>query len=132
MEPHVVYARIDSGRLVLRASTQVPWHVRRIVARVIGISENKVRVIKERVGGGFGAKQDIVVEDVAGYLAWTTGRPVFFRYDREEEFIASRTRHAMEITVKLGAKRDGQPHRHPHAARRRHGRPTASTASPCP
>jgi putative selenate reductase molybdopterin-binding subunit len=108
MEPHVVYARIDGGRLVLRASTQVPWHVRRIVARVIGISENKVRVIKERVGGGFGAKQDIVVEDVAGYLAWKTGRPVFFRYDREQEFIASRTRHAMEITVKLGAKRDGK------------------------
>jgi putative selenate reductase molybdopterin-binding subunit len=108
MEPHVVYARIDSGRLVLHASTQVPWHVRRIVARVVGISENKVRVIKERVGGGFGAKQDIVVEDVAGYLAWTTGRPVFFRYDREKEFIASRTRHAMEITVKLGAKRDGR------------------------
>jgi putative selenate reductase molybdopterin-binding subunit len=108
MEPHVVYARIDSGRLVLRASTQVPWHVRRIVARVIGIPENKVRVIKERVGGGFGAKQDIVVEDVAGYLAWTTGRPVFFRYDREKEFVASRTRHAMEISVKLGAKRDGK------------------------
>jgi putative selenate reductase molybdopterin-binding subunit len=108
MEPHVVYARIDSGRLVLRASTQVPWHVRRIVARAIGISENKLRVIKERVGGGFGAKQDIVVEDVAGYLAWTTGRPVFFRYDREQEFVASRTRHAMEITVKLGAKRDGK------------------------
>ena len=108
MEPHVVYARIDSGRLVLRASTQVPWHVRRIVARAIGIAENKVRVIKERVGGGFGAKQDIVVEDVAGYLAWTTGKPVFFRYDREQEFIASRTRHVMEVTVKLGAKRDGK------------------------
>jgi putative selenate reductase molybdopterin-binding subunit len=108
MEPHVVYARIDSGRLVLRASTQVPWHVRRIVARVIGIPENKLRVIKERVGGGFGAKQDIVVEDVAGYLAWQTGRPVFFRYDREQEFIASRTRHAMDLTVKLGARRDGK------------------------
>jgi putative selenate reductase molybdopterin-binding subunit len=108
MEPHVVYARIDSGRLVIRASTQVPWHVRRIVARAIGISENKVRVIKERVGGGFGAKQDIVLEDVAGYLAWTTGRPVFFRYSREEEFTSSRTRHVMEVTVKLGAKRDGK------------------------
>jgi putative selenate reductase molybdopterin-binding subunit len=108
MEPHVVYARIDAGRLVLHASTQVPWHVRRIVARAIGISENKVRVIKERVGGGFGAKQDIVVEDVAGYLAWKTHRPVFFRYDREQEFTASRTRHAMEIAVKLGAKRDGR------------------------
>ncbi len=120
MEPHVVYARIDSGRLVLRASTQVPWHVRRIVARAIGIPENKVRVIKERVGGGFGAKQDIVVEDVAGYLAWKTGRPVFFRYDREQEFVASRTRHAMEIRVKLGAKSDGRLTGHPHAPRRGH------------
>lgn len=107
LEPHVVYAKVDSGRLVIHASTQVPWHVRRIVAHVVGLSENKVRVIKERVGGGFGSKQDIVVEDVAGYLAWTTGRPVFFRYSRTEEFIASRTRHLMEITVKLGAKRDG-------------------------
>jgi len=108
MEPHEVYALVEGGKLVLHASTQVPWHVRRIVARVVGLRENQVRVIKERVGGGFGAKQDIVVEDVAGYLAWTTGRPVFFRYSREEEFVASRTRHAMEIGVKLGAKRDGK------------------------
>ncbi|HET7839950.1 MAG TPA: molybdopterin cofactor-binding domain-containing protein, partial [Rectinemataceae bacterium] len=108
MEPHVVYAKIDNGRLVIHASTQVPWHLRRIVATAIGISENKVRVIKERVGGGFGAKQDIVLEDVAAYLAWKTGRPVFSRYSREEEFIASRTRHLMEVTVKLGAKRDGR------------------------
>jgi len=108
LEPHTVFAAIESGRLVLRASTQVPWHVRRIVAGIVGIPEHRVRVIKERVGGGFGAKQDIVVEDIAGYLAWTTRRPVYFRYTREEEFIASRTRHAMEITVKLGAKRDGK------------------------
>jgi len=107
MEPHSVYAKVEGGRLVLHASTQVPWHVRRIVSRIIGIPEHKVRVIKERVGGGFGAKQDIVVEDLAGYLAWTTGRSVLFRYDREQEFIASRTRHLMEITVKLGARRDG-------------------------
>ncbi|TXT50590.1 MAG: putative selenate reductase molybdopterin-binding subunit [Spirochaetes bacterium] len=108
MEPHTVYAYMDGGRLVLRASTQVPWHVRRIVSRAIGIPEHKVRVIKERVGGGFGAKQDIVVEDIAGYLAWTTRRPVYFRYTREQEFTASRTRHAMEITVRLGAKKDGR------------------------
>ncbi|MCE5257121.1 MAG: molybdopterin-dependent oxidoreductase [Spirochaetaceae bacterium] len=107
LEPHVVFATIEAGRLVMRASTQVPWHVRRIVAKAIGISENRVRVIKERVGGGFGSKQDIVVEDVAGYLAWTTGRPVYFRYTRKEEFIASRTRHPMEITVRLGARKDG-------------------------
>lgn len=107
MEPHVVYAKPEKGRLVIHASTQVPWHVRRIVSRAIGLPEHKVRIIKERVGGGFGAKQDIVVEDIAGYLAWTTGLPVYFRYTRKQEFRSSRTRHGMEITMKLGAKKDG-------------------------
>lgn len=107
LEPHSVYAKVEGGRLVLHCSTQVPWHVRRIVSRIVGLPEHKVRVIKERVGGGFGAKQDIVVEDLAGYLAWTTGRSVAYRLSRSQEFTASRTRHLMEITVKLGAKRDG-------------------------
>ncbi len=107
LEPHLVYTRMDGGRLVIHASTQVPWHLRRIVARVIGIPENRIRVIKERVGGGFGAKQDIVVEEVAAWLTWKTGRPVYYRLSREEEFIASRTRHPMKIAVRLGAKRDG-------------------------
>jgi len=107
LEPHVVYTRIEGERLVIHASTQVPWHIRRIVSRVLGISENLVRVIKERVGGGFGAKQDIVLEEVAAYATWATGRPVLYRFTREEEFIASRTRHPMKIKVALGAKRDG-------------------------
>ncbi len=107
-EPHVVYTRMDGDRLVIHASTQVPWHVRRIVAQVLGVSENRIRVIKERVGGGFGAKQDIVLEEVAAYCTWVTGRSILFRLDRREEFIASRTRHPMRINVKLGAKRDGR------------------------
>jgi putative selenate reductase molybdopterin-binding subunit len=108
MEPHVVLTRMDNSRLVIHASTQVPWHLRRIVATAIGAPENRVRVIKERVGGGFGVKQDICLEEIAAWLTWTTGKTVFFRYDREEEFIASRTRHPMKIKVKLGAKRDGR------------------------
>ncbi|MFH1129825.1 MAG: molybdopterin-dependent oxidoreductase Mo/Fe-S-binding subunit, partial [Pseudomonadota bacterium] len=108
VEPHVVYTRMEQGRLVIHASTQVPWHLRRIVAHVLGISENQIRVIKERVGGGFGAKQDIVLEEVAAYCTWVTGRAVLFRLDRKEEFIASRTRHPMKIRIKLGAKKDGK------------------------
>lgn len=107
LEPHVVFTRIEDERLVIHAATQVPWHVRRIVSRILGISENQVRVIKERVGGGFGAKQDMVLEEVAAYATWKTGRPVLYRFTREEEFIASRTRHPMKIKVTLGAKRDG-------------------------
>jgi putative selenate reductase molybdopterin-binding subunit len=108
VEPHVVYTRLEGERLVIHAATQVPWHVRRIVARILGISENQVRVIKERVGGGFGAKQDVVLEEIAAYATWVTGRPVLYRYTREEEFIAARTRHPMKIKVTLGAKRNGK------------------------
>lgn len=107
VEPHICYTYLENGRVVIRASTQVPWHLRRIVATLLDIPETKVRVIKERVGGGFGAKQDIVLEDVAAYITWQTGKPVYFRYTREEEFIASRLRHPMTITAKLGAKKDG-------------------------
>ncbi len=108
LEPHVVYTRMDGDRLVIHASTQVPWHLRRIVASIIGISENNIRVIKERVGGGFGAKQDIVLEEVAAYLTYLTGRSIYQRFTREEEFIAARTRHVMKVKVKLGAKKDGR------------------------
>jgi len=107
LEPHVVYTRMDGDRLVIHASTQVPWHLRRIVARLIQADQNQIRVIKERVGGGFGAKQDIVLEEVAAYLTWITGRSIYQRFTREEEFIASRTRHVIKVTVKLGAKKDG-------------------------
>ncbi|WP_332446363.1 molybdopterin-dependent oxidoreductase Mo/Fe-S-binding subunit [Sphaerochaeta sp.] len=107
LEPHICYAKIDGGRLVVHASTQVPYHVRRIVAWVCQIPENKIRVIKERVGGGYGSKQDILVEDLVGYATWLTGKPILYRNTREEEFIANSTRHPMRVTVKMGAKKDG-------------------------
>ncbi len=106
-EPHVCYTRMDGDRLVVHASTQVPWHIRRHISNIVGIKQNKVRVIKERVGGGFGAKQDMVLEEVCAWATWQTGRPVYFRYTREEEFIASSTRHVAKVKVKLGAKKDG-------------------------
>jgi len=107
VEPHVVYTYIEEGRLVVRASTQVPWHVRRILARILGLPENRIRVIKARTGGAFGSKQDMVLEEVAAWCTWVTGRPILFRFTREEEFIASRTRHPMRVKVRLGARRDG-------------------------
>jgi putative selenate reductase molybdopterin-binding subunit len=107
LEPHVVYTRRDGDRLVIHASTQVPWHLRRIVARVLGIGENRVRVIKERIGGGYGSKQDILLEEVCAFATLATGRPVFHKYTREEEFIAATTRHPFRIKVKMGARRDG-------------------------
>ena len=107
LEPHVCYAHVENGRLVLNCSTQVPYHVRRIVSWVCGIPENKIHVIKERVGGGYGSKQDILVEELTGYAAWITGKPVYYRNTREEEFIANSTRHPMRARVKMGGKKDG-------------------------
>ncbi|RLB64736.1 MAG: molybdopterin-dependent oxidoreductase Mo/Fe-S-binding subunit [Deltaproteobacteria bacterium] len=107
LEPHLALAQVLEGRLIVNASTQVPWHMRRVLARVLGIKENLIRVIKARMGGGFGTKQDIVVEDLAAWFAWTTGRPAFIRLTREEVFIATRQRHSMWFRIKVGAKRDG-------------------------
>jgi putative selenate reductase molybdopterin-binding subunit len=107
LEPHVVYTRMDGERLVIHASTQVPWHLRRIVAGVTGIPENRIRVIKERVGGGFGSKQDILLEDVCAWVTLATGRSAFFKYTREEEFTAATTRHPFRVHVRMGARRDG-------------------------
>ena len=107
-EPHVCFTRMDGDRLVIHASTQVPWHVRRQVARLVGMKQHKVHVIKERVGGGFGSKQDILLEEVCAWATCVTGRPVYFHYTREEEFIANTSRHVAKVTVKLGAKKDGR------------------------
>ncbi len=107
LEPHVCYAHIENSRLVLNCSTQVPYHVRRIVSTICNIPENKVHVIKERVGGGYGSKQDILVEDLVGYACWITGKPIYYRNTRAEEFYANSTRHPMRVRVKMGAKKDG-------------------------
>jgi len=111
IETHVVLSYLDSEeRLVLRTSTQVPFHVRRIIAQALEIPIHRIRVIKPRVGGGFGTKQEVLLEDLAGYVTLKTGRPALLSLTRSEEFIASRTRHPMRVRVKIGAKNDGTLH----------------------
>jgi putative selenate reductase molybdopterin-binding subunit len=108
IEPHVVVTYWDEDdRLVIRTSTQVPFHVRRILAPVLGLPIKRIRVIKPRIGGGFGGKQEVQIEDVAAHLTIATGRPVMFETTREEEFIASRSRHPMRVRMKTGVKKDG-------------------------
>ncbi len=105
IEPHVVVTYWDEDdRLVIRTSTQVPFHVRRILAPVLGLPVKRIRVIKPRIGGGFGGKQEVLIEDVAAHLTIATGRPVMYEYTREEEFIAARSRHPMRIRMKTGVK----------------------------
>ena len=108
LEPHICFAKMEGGRLTVYASTQVPYHVRRIVGWVTGLPENKVHIIKTRVGGGYGSKQDILIEDLTGYASFVTGRPVLCRNTREEEFIANSTRHPMRVHVKMSGNKDGK------------------------
>jgi putative selenate reductase molybdopterin-binding subunit len=108
IEPHVVVTYWDEDdRLVIRTSTQVPFHIRRQIAPILGLPIKRIRVTKPRIGGGFGGKQEVLIEDVAAHLTIATGRPVIYEYTREEEFIASRSRHPMRIRMKTGVKQDG-------------------------
>jgi putative selenate reductase molybdopterin-binding subunit len=108
IEPHVAVAWLDEDeRLILRTATQVPFHVRRIVAPLIGLPVKDIRVMKPRVGGGFGAKQEMLIEDIVGHLALATKRPVRLVLDREEEFVSSRTRHPQTLTFRTGVLNDG-------------------------
>jgi len=108
IEPHVVLTYWDEDdRLVIRTSTQVPFHVRRILAPVLNLPVKRIRVIKPRIGGGFGNKQEVLIEDVAAHLTIATRRPVRLEYTRDEEFTASRSRHPMRLRMKTGVRLDG-------------------------
>lgn len=108
IEPHIVISWLDAdNRLVIRTSTQIPFHVRRQVAMILQIPVSRVRVIKPRVGGGFGGKQEMVIEDICAALALATHRPVKLEYTRHEEFFMARTRHPQILRLKMGVKKDG-------------------------
>src|SRR4051812_30972734 len=109
LETHGGMAWVDEhGVLNVRASTQVPFLARRALSNIFGLPPDKVRVFCERVGGGFGAKQEMFVEDILALAALKTGRPVKLELTREEQFIATSTRHPMRVHVKAGADRDGK------------------------
>ncbi|MBZ5578312.1 MAG: molybdopterin-dependent oxidoreductase [Acidobacteriia bacterium] len=108
LEPHVTICWLDGdGRLMIRTSTQVPYHCRRQVAMILQIPVSRVRVIKPRIGGGFGGKQEMLLEDICSALALATRRPVKIEYTREEEFYMARSRHPQILRMKMGVKRDG-------------------------
>jgi putative selenate reductase molybdopterin-binding subunit len=108
LETHGGMAWLDrDGRLNIRSSTQTPFLTRRAIADIFDLPPDKVRVFCERVGGGFGGKQEMFVEDILALAAIKTGRPVKFELTREEQFISTSTRHPMRVTVKAGADRNG-------------------------
>ncbi|WP_454041136.1 molybdopterin-dependent oxidoreductase [Cellulosimicrobium sp. Marseille-Q8652] len=108
LETHCAIAALDDdGRLVVRSSTQVPFLARRHLARVLDLDPERVRVYCERVGGGFGGKQEVLTEDVAALAALRLGRPVQLELTRSEQFVGTTTRHPFRIRVRAGARRDG-------------------------
>ncbi len=105
MEPHTAFSYFDpNGRLTIVTSTQVPFHVRRIIKRIFGVES---RVIKPRIGGGFGGKQAVHVEAYVTAVTLKTGRPARCTYTRKETMTASNTRHSMRFKVRVGADKDG-------------------------
>ena len=109
MEPFTCYASFDRyGRLHVISSTQIVFHTRRILSRALGIPKSRIRVEKPRIGGGFGAKQTAVCDVYPAFVAMKTGRPAMITYTREESQIAGSPRHEMEITLKLGATKEGK------------------------
>ncbi len=109
IEPHVCITYWDEDdRLVVRTSTQVPFHTRRMLAPLIGLPVRQIRVVKPRIGGGFGSKQEMLIEDLCAHLTIATGRPVRFEYSREQEFISARSRHPQVLRFKTGVTNDGE------------------------
>ena len=108
LEPECSIARVNSeGRVEVYVGSQIPYDDRNEVARVLHIPESRVRILGQLIGGGFGGKEDIAGQIHAALLAWVTHRPVKLLYDRHESLIAHPKRHATQIRVKIGAKKDG-------------------------
>ncbi|HVJ49637.1 MAG TPA: molybdopterin cofactor-binding domain-containing protein [Desulfitobacterium sp.] len=108
METYRAYTYLDYlGQLVVVSSTQVPFHIRRHVARALELPASKVRVIKPRIGGGFGGKQTSSGDVFAAFVTLKTGKPAKIIYDRQETFSCTTSRHAMRLKVKMGADREG-------------------------
>ncbi|EQF98885.1 molybdopterin-binding domain of aldehyde dehydrogenase family protein [Clostridioides difficile 840] len=108
METHRAYTYIDTnGRLVVTSANQSAYHMRRQVSKALGIPLSKVRVIKPRIGGGFGGKNIAVTEIYASFVTWMTKRPAKLIYTREETFAMTNTRHQMFFDIKIGSDKEG-------------------------
>ena len=108
METFRTYCYMDHfQRLTVVSSTQIPFHIRRIVGNALNIPSSKVRVIKPRIGGGFGAKQSSVSEVFPALVTWVTGHPSKIVFSRKESMIASSPRHEMEVHIRMGADENG-------------------------
>ncbi len=109
METFRTYTYMDTyGRLNVLSSTQIVFHLRRILGHALDIPKSKIRVVKPRIGGGFGAKQTSVTEVFPAFVTWKTGKPAYIEFNRQESQTAGSPRHEMEMHVRIGAMKDGR------------------------
>lgn len=109
MEPFTAFTSMDVyGRILVQSATQIPFHVRRIVSHALNISKSQVRVVKPRIGGGFGAKQTAVCEVYPAIVTYLTKKPAHLIFTRGECFINGSPRHEMEVHIRLGADKNGK------------------------
>ena len=99
--------RGEDGRIHVRTSSQAPFITLQKLCHLFRLRSRDLHVFTERVGGGFGGKQEMLSEDLCLLAMLKTGRPVMWEFTREEQFIGASTRHQMTTRVKLGAKKDG-------------------------
>ena len=109
METFRTYTYMDTyGRLNVLSSTQIVFHLRRILGHALDIPKSKIRVMKPRIGGGFGSKQTSITEVFPAFVTWKTGKPAYLEFDRRESQISASPRHEMEMHVRIGAMKDGR------------------------
>lgn len=109
METFRTFTQLDRyGRLHVISSTQIVYHVRRILSHALGIPKSRIRVEKPRIGGGFGAKQTAVSEVYPAFVTMKTGRPALCVFSRKESQTCGSPRHEMEVKIRLGANNDGR------------------------
>ena len=99
---------LADGRMEIYVGSQIPYQDRTQVARALGWDESRVRVVGQLMGGGFGGKEDIMGQIHVALLANVTQRPVKLLFDRHESLLVHPKRHATQIRVKMGAKKDGR------------------------
>ncbi len=109
LENHIAYAYMDDlDHIVVVSSTQIPHIARRIVGEALGLPLGRIRIVKPYIGGGFGNKQDVILEPMAAFLAWKLGRPVKIAQEREENMVSTRIRHPFRVDLRMGADKEGR------------------------
>ncbi|MFI4889660.1 MAG: xanthine dehydrogenase family protein molybdopterin-binding subunit [Steroidobacterales bacterium] len=108
LEPHTCLANFDtSGKLTIWSPCQSVYGARTVVADLLGLPYNKVRVVKVPMGGSFGGKQEFILEPVTAFLAMQTGRPVKLTLDREQCIRATMVRPEQRSVLRSAVRADG-------------------------